>query len=132
MDNLWLDRIEKCREEDRINDMDSLWISHPIDENMEGRKRDRKFAMTRAALLLERLPDEEYLRDELLSDNNFEGSCMMKRWVERDEQELEEIEVFLDRLEAIDGPPTEEEIQEVHQRLQELQEEAEKEFGKGD
>ena len=106
------------------------WDNYPIADDDTFRKRDRQFLLVRKELLLERIPDIEFLRDDFLEGDEFEKHCMFRQWVEQDLTELESLERLLKRFEDMDGPLTDEELEAVTKRLRYLEEEAEQLEGK--
>mgnify|MGYP001558157129 FL=1 len=76
----------------------------------------------RCRLLEDRIPNEEFLKEDFLEDNDFEKSCMFKGWAESDYEELQLSLALLKKIELIDGPPTEADWQELEKWIEKLEE----------
>lgn len=71
--------------------------------------------------LLSIFPDLEFLKDGLLSEDEFDKFCVLKSWIEEDSEELKEIDMLLEKITKIDGKPTEKELQEINKSIREFE-----------
>jgi hypothetical protein len=97
-----------------------MWKTFPTES-----EQDREFlwrhALIRKALLEDDIPAFDTLKEHYLEQNHFEGSALCNKALGFQESELNDVNQALAKLEREYGPPSQEILDAVQKRLEELE-----------